>query len=69
MLRLIEIPQLDIRAKTFSKMLTHIEQVEDLARRVNTVRGALQAMQGSEQLIQLLQVCLALGNFMNAKSR
>ena len=69
MLSLLEIPNLVMRCDIFSKMLSHVDVVEEVGLRVAKVRNGLKLLRESKETCKLLQLSLAIGNFMTAKTK
>jgi diaphanous 1 len=63
-----QIPEVDIRLKSFHTMQLAHEKLSSIRDDSNTIRKTLQDIQQSDNLKQVLRVALAIGNALNAGS-
>ncbi|CAK4617098.1 hypothetical protein LEN26_014686 [Aphanomyces euteiches] len=65
-LAVANIPRLAQRLKAFQAMLTHASRMDDVKAKLHVMERALTELQKSQQLVIVLQVVLAVGNYMNS---
>jgi len=67
-LEIIEIPRYNARLESFSYKLKFMASIEAMQEQVETVMKAVNQMQTSEKFMRVLEIVLALGNYLNGST-